>query len=238
MGALWCGDAKRFGYICLTQYKIMSEYDAFADNFAHTRNNNPRKWNEIEILKPHIGRLDRVLDIGCGTARLREYLPIESLISGHYFGLDISSELLKKAQQKHPGDHFFRGDMAKNFPFGDENFDVVTGIASFHHLLNPADQESCLRECWRVLKPGGHLFLTNWKLPQKYWWQNILRGRFKNWIIPFGAEKKPRTYRNVTESDLKQICRQVGFDIKVLKTMSDERNPKILRNIVLLAHKL
>jgi len=216
----------------------MAEYDAFAKDFADTRTNRVRKWKEIEILKPCIKRLDRVLDLGCGNARLRDYFETKELASGNYYGMDISTELLKIAQNRYSGDHFFKGDMAKNFPFGDENFDVVSGIAAFHHLLNKDDQLHCLNECMRVLKPGGYLFLTNWKLPQKYFWPNILRGRFKNWHVPFGKEKKKRTYRNITEKELKKLCKESGFTIKTLTTVVDERNPKVLRNTVVLAQKI
>ncbi|MCF7812137.1 class I SAM-dependent methyltransferase [Candidatus Gracilibacteria bacterium] len=189
----------------------MSEYDAFAEHFSQTRQ---KAWKEFDVFLPLIQKGDRVLDLGCGNARLRQSLPEEKVPRGHYFGLDISQELLTFARRSNPGDHFFWHDFQKKLPFGSDNFEWVVAIAAFHHLLSPSDQKFFLAECHRVLKKGGHLFLTTWKLPQKHFWSNILHGRWKNWIIPFGKEKKPRTYRKVSDTELKKLLRKAGFEVE------------------------
>lgn len=50
--------------------------------------------------------------------------------------------------------------------FPDATFDLVFGIQSFEHwaeahpkLPEPVDHSTCLREIWRVIKPGGTLYL-------------------------------------------------------------------------------
>ena len=170
------------------------------------------------------------MDIGCGNGRLRQWLNDEVIREGNYYGLDLSKELLDIARKTHPKDHFFCGNMAERFPFGDDNFDSITGIASFHHLLNKKDQMQCLSECKRVLKPNGVLFLTTWKLPEKFRWSNFLLGRFKNWNVPFGPEKHPRTYRNVTPAEMKSLLKKAGFKVLHCKYFED-------RNLVVIAQK-
>lgn len=187
-----------------------SQYDQFAKDFHCTRQ---KSWPEFEIIMPYMQKNDRVLDLGCGNARFRNALDLQLIPEGNYFGLDISEELLKFARAEYPRDHFFRGNFASTLPFGADNFDMVVSIAAFHHLLNPKDQCSYIAECYRVLKPGGIIFLTAWKLPDKYFWQNILMGRFKNWIIPFGPEKHPRTYRRTSARELKKLLKKVGFEV-------------------------
>ena len=86
--------------------------------------------------KTTLKKQDRILDLGCGNGRLRNFLEKDLIPAGNYFGLDISDGLLQIARQNHSMDHFFRGNFAQKLPFGDENFDIVTAIASFHHLLN------------------------------------------------------------------------------------------------------
>lgn len=206
---------------------MQAQYDAFAQNFSDTRN---RSWPEFELLEPLLKKGDRLLDLGCGNGRLRQFVGKDTIIRGNYFGLDISQDLLDIARTKHASDHFFKGDMKEKFPFGDDNFEVITAIASFHHLLQKKDQHQCLQECFRVLKPGGIIFMTTWKLPQKYFWPNILRGNFKNWNIPFGPERHPRTYRNVKPREIKRLLKQAGFKTSACNYFQD-------RNLVVIAKK-
>ena len=197
-----------------------AQYDAFAEDFSQTRN---RPWPEFEILKPEIKKGERILDLGCGNARLRDSLPQNIIAPGAYFGLDLSEKLLNIARKNHPKDHFFQHDFSQKLPFGSDNFEVITAIASFHHLLNKKDQLTLLRECYRVIKPGGKIFLTTWKLPKKYFWKNILKLRFKNWLIPFGKEKCPRIYRRVNDRELTRLLKKAGFSV-TLATLFEDRN--------------
>jgi SAM-dependent methyltransferase len=48
-------------------------------------------------------------------------------------------------------------DMAGEFPFVTESFDYIVSIEGIEHIEN---QYLFLRECHRILKPGGKLFLT------------------------------------------------------------------------------
>ncbi len=186
------------------------QYDSFAHEFSATRGNS---WPEFDLILPYIKSKDRVLDLGCGNGRFRKFLSTDLVPEGNYFGLDVSQKMLKIARDQLPHDHFFRGDFSEKFPFGDDNFEVVVAIAAFHHLLNKKHQKAFLSECARVLKPGGILFITTWKLPQKHFWPNILKGRFKNWIIPFGNEKHPRVYRRVSDKELKKLFENTGFEV-------------------------
>jgi len=207
-----------------------SQYDEFAEQFSHTRNHF---WPEFDLLLPYLEKGDRLLDLGCGNGRLREFLnkitrdkeqDTKKIISeGNYFGLDVSEKLLKIARDKFIRDHFFLKDFSQELPFGNDNFEVVTAIASFHHLLSKTEQTKFLKECYRIIKPGGTIFLTTWKLPEKFFWQNVLKGRLKNWIIPFGSGKLPRTYRKATDKDLRSLLKKAGF--KVLKAeLFEDRN--------------
>ena len=208
----------------------MSEYDQFAQDFSDTRD---RPWPEFEVFMSDIKTGQRILDLGCGNARLRKYLPETLIRPGDYFGFDISEKLLQIARKKFPKDAFFRGNFGKNLPFGAQNFDWVISIAAFHHLLNKKDQHKFLSEMTRVLKPGGKIFITTWVLPKKYFWYNLWRGRTisKNWIIPFGKDKHPRTYRNIPEHTLEKLLRAHDFKIIRCEQFQD-------RNYIVLAQKL
>lgn len=204
-----------------------SEYDAFGKEFSKTRN---RSWFEFPMLFEYIHKHDRVLDLGCGNARLRRFLEKEKLPEGQYYGLDLSEQLLSIARETFPHDHFFKGDFSQKLVFGADNFDVVTAIASFHHLLSKKDQRQFFGECARVLKKGGILFISTWKIPNKYSFPNLIRGRFKNWIVPFGPQKLPRTYRRVNASELRNLAQKSEFQVLKAELVNN-------RNFILVAKK-
>ena len=174
----------------------MSQYDAFASDFSQTRQ---KSWPEFDLLYPLVNKQDRICDLGCGNGRLRKFLEPELIPPGYYYGMDMSAGLLQIAKGEFEKDHFFKGDFTKPLPFGADQFNIVTAVASFHHILDKKKQEHFINECLRILRPGGTLFLTTWILPQKYKWSNYKARRFKNWEVPFGPDKHPRTYRNVTQ---------------------------------------
>lgn len=192
-----------------------SEYDKFSADFSDTRQH---EWPEFNILKPLLKKYDRLLDLGCGNGRLRRFIDKNLLPDGNYFGFDISQGLLDIARRDHPQDHFFRGSFAEKLPFGADNFEIIASVAAFHHLLNKKDQKACLAELHRILKPGGTLFLTTWKIPRKNFKENLKRWDFwrsnwQNYLVPFGKEKHPRMYRMVPASVLKRLLKKAGFEI-------------------------
>ncbi len=207
----------------------MSEYDKFAEKWDKTRE---RAWPEFEVFSPLIKKGDRLLDLGCGNGRLRQFTSTDLVRDGDYFGFDLSEELLKIARKKYPRDNFFKGSFANPLPFGADNFNWVISIAAFHHLLCKKEQQVFLKEVYRTLKPGGKVFLTTWVLPKKYFWSNFWAGRVftKNWNVPFGKEKHPRTYRYVNEKDLNRLLTSVGFIVEKAEKFEN-------RNFIVLAEK-
>jgi len=59
-----------------------SEYDAFAADFSATRKNS---WPEFELLFPLLKKQDRILDLGCGNGRLRNFLATDLIPTGNFF---------------------------------------------------------------------------------------------------------------------------------------------------------
>jgi len=73
-----------------------------------------------------------VLDFGCGTGHLLEYLRRERGFTGEYTGYDLSDDLLAAARLKFPGARFERRDIiADGIP---EEFDYVFISGVFNNL--------------------------------------------------------------------------------------------------------
>ncbi len=110
-----------------------------------------KKWKDGQEAGP-------VLDVGCGTGGNLEFLAGNS--AG--FGIDISPLALNLARRRRlPG---LVQASALSLPFAGETFSLVTAFDVFYHRWI-ADDNQAIRECYRVLRPGGHLLLTDSALP-------------------------------------------------------------------------
>jgi SAM-dependent methyltransferase len=97
-----------------------------------------------------LGPGDRLLDIGCGGGLLL----CDALATGAAAtGLDHSDEMVRLARERAPGADVVAGD-AEALPFADGAFTAVSMSVVFLFLPRPV---AVLRECRRVLAPGGRL---------------------------------------------------------------------------------
>jgi len=124
----------------------------FANAFAYGRAKIDRLLDEcFEAL--HTGA--RILDVGCGTG---EYIQRANELGFSASGVEPAEAMRKGAIEKNPGSKILNG-VATELPFPDSTFDLVICIEVLRYLHN-ADNRQALREMYRVLKPGGTLFLT------------------------------------------------------------------------------
>ena len=100
----------------------------------------------------------KVLDVGCGGGQLCEWMAVnygELEISG----LDYSTEQIKLANDRFASAGYeadFIHGSALEMPIEDNSFDYVFSVGSIKHW---PDRIVGLKECFRVLKPGGTLAL-------------------------------------------------------------------------------
>ncbi|HIC89047.1 MAG TPA: class I SAM-dependent methyltransferase [Anaerolineae bacterium] len=128
-----------------------------------------------------------VLDVGCGAGNMAHHLAHY----GRVIGLDNNPKPLVVARER--GLDVRQGN-ADDMPFPDATFDLVALLDTVEHVPN---ETGVFQECYRVLKPGGHLMVT---VPAFMWlWSH-------NDVINLHQ-------RRYTAPELRQKLTQVGFRV-------------------------
>jgi SAM-dependent methyltransferase len=103
-----------------------------------------------------------VVDFGCGPGAMTRMLASLVGPSGSVTGIDLHASQIEQARKRCAADGlanttFVTADACGTGLPGNR-FDLVYCRFLLLHLLNPA---ACLREMWRVLKPGGILLVED-----------------------------------------------------------------------------
>jgi SAM-dependent methyltransferase len=100
----------------------------------------------------------RVLDVGCGTGRLAQWIAERVGTRGAVAGIDPLEERIRIARSRGGGSGRFEVGQAEDLrAFDDASFDAVCLASVFHWV---ADKAKALAEVRRVLRPGGRLGVT------------------------------------------------------------------------------
>jgi len=112
----------------------------------------------VGILKKN--KVETVLDLGCGVGRnLIPLVKQEFSVSGIDYAPEAikqTSEILKKENLKA---QLIEGDIYKILPYKNDFFDAVISVQVIQHAYEK-DILKALKEIYRVLKPGGLIFIT------------------------------------------------------------------------------
>ena len=94
------------------------------------------------------------LDAACGTGRHSAYL---ASLGHRVIGVDTSPEMLARAREKVPEGEFHEADL-HDVPLADDSVDLVVCAIALSHV---ADLGQALAELVRVLRPNGHLVISD-----------------------------------------------------------------------------
>lgn len=122
---------------------IKEQYDKTADIYdARYKEIQEEKYR---IMLEDLQLKEPILDLGCGTGMLQDFLKTKLI------GIDISFGMLKRSKELS-----IQGD-AENLPFKDNSFNTVL---SFTTLQNLESAGKLFRELARVLRPEGLAVVT------------------------------------------------------------------------------
>ena len=143
------------------------------------------------------------------------------LAPGHraleFGGGGVVTEILRAAfpHVRFESSHF---DLRHAFPLPSESFDVVVSMevlehisdVEYHHATQYSDARRCLQETFRVLKPGGRMFLTT-------------PNAASTWVLQRALLQQPpwmweHHFREYTVPELVKLVEEPGFSIERVET--------------------
>jgi ubiquinone/menaquinone biosynthesis C-methylase UbiE len=148
----------------------------------------------LSIIKRTLPQGAHILDAGCGVGDMLRLLQKDYSV----VGIDSSEDAINYCTQRVPGNKLIRGNVTV-MPFESERFDGVVSLDVLYHEWVHSDSEA-LGEMYRLLKPGGKLFL---QLPAYEW----LRSTHDEWSY---------TSRRYTANKVDELLKASGFVNKKL----------------------
>jgi arsenite methyltransferase len=152
---------------------------------------------------------ERILDVGCGTGRLAEFVARVVGPRGRVVGIDPLTFRVNLSHRRALPNFTARVGRAEDlYVFADSSFDVVLMNSVFHWLQ---DQRQALAEAARVLRPGGRIGISTLAKERPYAWRVIFDKVF-GCNQPAGENSGTWGGPNRVDTDeLQQLLEQNGF---------------------------
>ena len=194
-----------------TMFKFWSSGMTYYDHIQYTASAWKSDPTYVEILR-RLQALGSILEVGCGRANILGACPA---LADRYTGVDFNVQLMGENATRCPRATFIPLTEAEILPFPSGSFDNVFCTYVLEHCVFP---QAFLRECIRMLRPGGELLLVcpnflgrgcmdsqragftlgtgREKLRQCRWWDALVTGFDRKVRIPLAAARARRAARS------------------------------------------
>jgi ubiquinone/menaquinone biosynthesis C-methylase UbiE len=182
-------------------------YEAFMVPFRF------RPWAETLLDSAGLRSGMRLLDVACGTGIVARVAAGRLQKNGIVAGIDMNPAMIDVARSAAAAEGFdieWHVGLASELPFPDESFDVVTiqqGLQFF------PDKPAALRECLRVLAPGGRIVVGIWSTLEK---QGVQQAYAEAIERVTGTPSMHAPYGTTTPQEMQDLIDGAGFaDVSV-----------------------
>jgi len=147
--------------------RTFDDFDGFADDYRsiHSQNVQLSGADSYYFAEHKIVQLKNyeqdgnlvMLDVGCGDGLTATFVQ-KHFPAWQTVGIDVSEKSIAAAKKNNVTNAQFQLYSGRTIPFKNASFDVVFIAAVLHHIEFSLHQ-SLVEEMYRVLKPGGRLYL-------------------------------------------------------------------------------
>ncbi len=157
----------------------------------------------------------RVLDVGCGGGILTESLAAKGAT---VMGIDAAAGPLGVAKlHRHESNLWVDYELTTIEELAEQDvepFDVITCLEMLEHVPDPT---SVIRQCRKLLKDDGHLFLSTINRNPKSYLFAIVGAEYILNLLPRGTHDYDKL---IKPSELVAGCREAGFSVEDITGMT------------------
>ena len=171
------------------------------EKYLHAANETKNRLEATVGIKPD----DEILEIGCGVGRVGMVL---APICKKWTGCDVSGNMLKHAAKRLSRFNNVRLVEISGFdlkPIADASVDVLYCTVVFMHL-EEWDRYNYVLEAYRVLRPGGRIYIDNFSLCSEEGWSVFETHR----NIP-ATQRPPHISKSSTPQEIETYLKKAGF---------------------------
>ena len=106
-----------------------------------------------------------VLDLGCGTGEMSEFL------SGQRFnvtGIDINAKAISLNGYRETKVNYVQGDITRHLPLNDASIDAIVSSFVLVNILPRVARQNLISELKRVLRPNGFAWVNEALISESY----------------------------------------------------------------------
>lgn len=159
-----------------------------------------------------------LLDLGCGAGNYTlKMLGVNPQLNCTLN--DLSGPMLKRAKERvgaiaKGSVHNFQGDL-RELQLPEGHFDIVLAAAVFHHLREDSDWEGVFYQVYKVLKPGGSLWISDLITHDSPHLYNLFYDRYSAYLEELGGvEYREKVWKYIAAED---SPRSLGYQLGLMK---------------------
>jgi ubiquinone/menaquinone biosynthesis C-methylase UbiE len=168
---------------------------------------DPMRRMILEPMRKHFERDERfrLLEVSCGTG-VSTYPLAKTFENARIIATDLSEDYVKHSRKTYSNlkNVSFRVEQGEDLQSKDNSFDAWCSTYMFHEL--PKDvRTAVLKEAFRVLKPGGHIYMVD----------SIQEGDnpiFEGLLDSFPQNFHEPFYKNYIQNPMEVLFKDVGFE--------------------------